>query len=76
MSKIIVPMTDLILPIYQNLHRPNFNYSRIYLRGGRYSGKSTEAARYIISAMIADPTKSKSAIAFRRFRQHSSWFRI
>lgn len=60
-------LSDLILPVYQPLHRNDFNHSRIYLRGGRYSGKSTETARDIILEMLEDKTKMKSAIAFRRF---------
>lgn len=70
------PLNELILPVYYNLHQPNFNYSRIYLRGGRYSGKSTEVARYIILSLLADQTKTKSAICFRRFREHTSGVRI
>ena len=60
-------ISDLILPIYWPLHSSNFTASRIYLRGGRYSGKSMEVARYIILSLLNDPTKTKSAIAFRRF---------
>lgn len=62
-----VKVTDLILPIYRHLHQPDFPYSRIYLRGGRYSGKSVEVSRKIILDMLADTTRSKSAIVFRRF---------
>lgn len=60
------PLNKLILPVYYPLHQPQFPYSRINLRGGRYSGKSTEVARYIILGLLQD--KTKSAIAFRRFR--------
>ena len=69
MGNIIVkqPLDELILPVYYGLHQPGFNHSRIYLRGGRYSGKSTEVARYIILSLLADQTKTKSAICFRRF---------
>lgn len=67
MATIQKKLSDLILPIYFKLHNKDFQYSRIYLRGGRYSGKSTEVARKIILDMLADPTKTKSAIAFRRF---------
>lgn len=65
MATITQPLDTLILPVYRNLHDPRFPYSRIYLRGGRYSGKSVETARYIILSLLQD--KSKSAIAFRRF---------
>lgn len=60
-------LSELILPCYWPLHSKKFHCSRIYLRGGRYSGKSTETARDIILEMLADKTKTKSAIAFRRF---------
>jgi len=59
------PLDKLILPCYYNLHHPDFPYSRIYLRGGRYSGKSVEAARFIILGLLQD--KTKSAICFRRY---------
>ena len=60
-------ISDLILPQYRILHAPDFHYNRIYLRGGRYSGKSVETARFIILGMLSDPTRTKSAICFRRF---------
>ena len=62
-------ISDLILPVYHPLHVPDFEerYSRVYLRGGRYSGKSVETARYIILHMVQDPSHKKSAIAFRRY---------
>ena len=67
MAVIQKKLSQLILPVYWPLHRKDFKCSRIYLRGGRYSGKSVETARDIILEMLADETKTKSAIAFRRF---------
>lgn len=60
-------LSDIFLPVYWKMHLPGFSCSRRYLRGGRYSGKSVETARSIITGMLEDPTKTKSAIAFRKF---------
>lgn len=60
-------MSEIFLPVYWKMHLPRFNCSRIYLRGGRYSGKSVETARSIIKGILEDKTKTKSAIAFRKF---------
>ena len=65
MAVIQQPLNKLILPCYYPLHQPNFKPSRIYLRGGRYSGKSTEVARFIVLSLLMH--KDRSAICFRRF---------
>lgn len=65
----VLDMSKMILPCYYPLHQPDFEekYSRVYLRGGRYSGKSVEVARYIPLHIILDPTHTASAICFRRY---------
>ena len=65
MAVIQQPLNKLILPCYYALHQPTFKPSRIYLRGGRYSGKSTEVARFIVLELLQH--KDRSAICFRRF---------
>ena len=65
MAVIQQPLNELILPCYYGLHQPDFKPSRIYLRGGRYSGKSTEVARYLVLSLLMH--KDRSAICFRRF---------
>lgn len=64
-----IKMSEMILPCYYPLHTPDFEqrYSRVYLRGGRYSGKSVETARFIITHVVSDPEHKKSAICFRRY---------
>lgn len=64
---ILKRMSEIHLPIYWKMHLPNFKCSRRYLRGGRYSGKSVETARSHIEGILKDPTKTKSAIAFRKY---------
>lgn len=66
---VTLDISKLVLPCYYPLHQPNFEdeYSRVYLRGGRYSGKSVEATRYIVLHLVMDPEHRASAIAFRRY---------
>ena len=64
---ILKRLSEIHLPVYWKMHLPSFKCSRRYLRGGRYSGKSTEVARSHIEGMLKDVTKTKSCIAFRKF---------